>query len=131
MRSAGALSLVIVVSALVLLPYAIRQSGSAGPLGVAAAAAISLVSAWAAEGFAFMFSRAGNPLGGLLTGMAARMAPPLVICLILAAQGAGGRQHLTFICYLLGFYLVTLTLETWLAVKRAQRRNSNLNHLAR
>lgn len=126
-RSALALTAFIAAIALVLLPYAMRQSGSAGPIGVAAAATISLVSGLASEGLACLLVGAGTPLVGLLMGMTARMAPPLVICLVLAAQGAGGRQHLTFVCYLLAFYLVTLTLETWLAVKRVHTP-SDLNH---
>ena len=43
----------------------------------------------------------------------------LAVCIGLAAFGQSGRQHLAFIGYLLTFYLVTLALETWLAVKRA------------
>ena len=33
-----------------------------------------------------------SPLASLLAGMAVRSAPPLAVCLMLAAQG-GGRQH--------------------------------------
>ena len=127
-RSALMLSACIGAIALVLLPYAVLQTGSAGPMGVAAAAAICLISGVASEGLAWLFTGMGTPLTALLTGMAARMAPPLVICLILAAQGAGGRQHLEFIGYLLAFYLVTLTLETWLAVKRVHHASSDLKH---
>ncbi len=56
--------------------------------------------------------------------MAIRMVPPLAICVVLAAQGADGREHLAFIGYLLAFYLVTLAVETWLAVKRVRNHAS-------
>jgi len=127
-RSALVLSALIAVVALALLPYAMRHSGSASPAGVAAAAAISLVSAWASAGMGFIFGRTGTPLVGLLMGMAARMAPPLIICVVLASQGADGRRHLAFICYLLCFYLVALAAETCLAVKRVHYTTPDLNH---
>jgi hypothetical protein len=131
MRAALALAICVVVVALLLLPYAMRQSGSAGPTGVAAAATIVFLSGLAAEGLASLFSRLGTPLAALLTGMAVRMTPPMLICLILALQGAHGRQYLAFICYLLAFYLVTLAVETWLAVKRVNHMSSNVSRSAR
>jgi hypothetical protein len=60
----------------------------------------------------------------MLVGMAVRIVPPLVICLVLAVQGASGRQHLAFIAYLLTFYCVTLAFETWLAVHRAGKNSA-------
>jgi hypothetical protein len=62
----------------------------------------------------------------MLVGMAVRMGPPLVICLVLAAQGANGREHLAFIVYLLLFYVATLAVETWLAAIRASKNASSL-----
>ena len=127
-RSALVLTASIAAVALVMLPYAMGQAGSAGPIGLAAAAAICLLSGWAGEALACLFARRGAPLAGLLAGMAARLAPPLGVCLILAAQGVDGRRHLAFVCYLLAFYLVTLALETWLAVKRVNPPSADLNH---
>ena len=127
-RSALALTAVIAFTGLIFLPYAMRQSGTAGPAGLAGAAAICLVAGWASEGLGCLSIRMGAPLAGLAMGTAARLAPPLVICLVLAAQGADGRQHLAFVCYLLTFYLVMLAVETWLAVKRVGHTPSDLNH---
>jgi hypothetical protein len=124
-RSALALATCVLVVALALLPYAMRQSGSAGPMGVAAAATIVLLAGLAAEGMGAIFAGLGSPLAALLFGMAARMAPPMLICLALALQGAHGREYLAFICYLLAFYLATLALETWLAVKRVNHKPSD------
>jgi hypothetical protein len=58
------------------------------------------------------------------------MVPPLGICLVLAAQGARGRDHLAFLCYLMSFYFVMLALETWLTVKRVARASSDLSYRA-
>ena len=120
----------VFVVALVLLPFAWGRTGSNGPLGLAAAAAICLASGWTAEGLAFALQRSVQPLGIMLLGMTVRMIPPLAICLVLAAKGADGRQYVAFVGYLLTFYLVTLALETWLTVKRISRNSSHLNHHA-
>jgi hypothetical protein len=107
---------------LIFVPYALGQTGLAGVIGLVTAAAICLLSGVAAEGLASITGRAGTPLLGMLTSMAARIVPPLAICLALAAQGADGRRHLAFVSYLLVFYLATLVLETWLAVRRVATR---------
>lgn len=130
-HSAIALSSCVLVVALVLLPYAMCQSGSAGPMGVAAAATIVLLAGLAAEGMGVVFAGLGSPLAALLFATAARMTPPMLICLVLALQGAHGREYLAFICYLLAFYLVTLALETWLAVKRVYHMPSDVTRSAR
>jgi hypothetical protein len=85
----------------------------------------------AAEGMAAVFARLGSPLAALLFGMVARTALPMLICIVLALQGAHGREHLAFIGYLLAFYLVTLALETWLAVKRVNHGPSDDTRSAR
>jgi hypothetical protein len=119
-----------VVVALALLPIAIGRSGSGGPVGLAIAAAVCLFACWLAEGVGWLLRRHVPPVSVTLVGMGIRMAPPLVLCLFLAASGQGGRQHLAFIGYLLAFYMVTLALETYLAVRRVSQ-SSKLNHSAR
>jgi len=116
--------------ALLLLPLAWGRPGSGGPIGLAAAAAICLAAGWLAEGVSSMLHRSVAPLGVMLLSMGIRISVPLGICLVLAAQGASGRQYLAFIGYLLTFYLVTLALETWLTVKRVPRNSSHSNHNA-
>jgi hypothetical protein len=108
----------VVVGGLALAPFAFSKTGSAGLGGVALAGAITLVCGLLTEGAAHLLGRQTSPLVTMLLGMGIRMAPPLGICLYLAAQGARGREHLAFIVYLLAFYLVTLALETWLNVSR-------------
>jgi hypothetical protein len=118
----------VLAVALLLLPVAWGRSGSGGPIGLATAAAVCLAAGGTAEALAYSLRRSVTPLGVMLLGMGIRMSPPLGICLVLAARRVNGREHLAFIAYLLTFYLVTLALETWNAVKRIPRNPSRLNH---
>jgi hypothetical protein len=120
----------VLAVALLLSPVALSQAGSGGPLGLALAAAICLGAGWLAEAVAYVLHRSASPLVLMLLCMAIRMVPPLGICLVLAAQGARGRDHLAFLCYLMSFYFVMLALETWLTVKRVARASSDLSYRA-
>jgi hypothetical protein len=126
LRSTALLAACTVAIALLCLSYAIEQSGSSGPIGLTIAATVCFVCGVASEGIALLMLRVGTPLAAMLVGMAVRMGPPLVICLVLAAQGANGREHLAFIVYLLLFYVATLAVETWLAANRASKNASSL-----
>jgi hypothetical protein len=110
---------------LLLLPVAVRQEGSGSAFGLLAAGGICLVAAYLAEAFSCLLTRTGPPLAAMLVSMAVRFTPPLLVCFYLAATGASGRQHLPFVCYLLAFYLVTLAVETWLAVSRVSQRSAD------
>jgi hypothetical protein len=111
----------LVIAALLLAPIAMRQSGSAGPLGLAIAAGSCLAAGFLSELIGARLARS-TPLGATLVGMMVRMALPLALCIGLVAMGQNGRQHLAFIGYLLTFYVLTLALETCFAVKRASGR---------
>jgi hypothetical protein len=110
-------SIVPIAAPLCLLSVLTGQSGSGGPLGVWIAAAICVFAGLAADGAAALVQRAGSTLAAMLAGMTLRLLPPLVVCLVLALRG-GGREHLPFVVYLLLFYLVVLSLDTWWAVQR-------------
>lgn len=114
----------VLAGGLALAPFAISKTGSSGIGGVALAGAICLVAGLLAEGIAHLLGRGVSPLAVMLLGMSIRIMPPLGICLVLAAQGARGREHLAFIVYLLAFYLATLALETWFNVSRISAANS-------
>jgi hypothetical protein len=131
LQSAVILAGLIAVASVLLLPAAVSRTGSGGVWGLGIAAGVCLAAGWVAEGLAVALGRSVSPLGLMLLSMAVRMAPPLAICLILAAQRASGREHLAFICYLLTFYLVTLALETWLTVKRVAGGSPNLKPIVR
>lgn len=130
-RSAFMLFACVFAVALVLMPIATRQLGSGSPAGLAIAAAICLVSGLAAECLGLVLTRAWSPLAGQLSGMLVRMFLPLFACLILALQGFGGRENLAFICYLLAFYIATLAIETWLAVKRVAKPSATIHSSAK
>jgi hypothetical protein len=114
-------------TALVLLPFAIGRAGLAGPVGVAVAAAVCLACGLMSAAVTSLLGTTRSPLIAMLVGMAVRMAPPLFICLILAAQRTESGRYLAFICYLLAFYFATLAVETWLAVKRTANTSNHLN----
>jgi hypothetical protein len=126
LRSTAMLAACTATIALLCLPYAIGQTGSSGPVGLAIAATVCFACGLLSEGIALLMGRIGAPIAAMLVGMAVRMGPPLVICLVLAAQGANGREHLAFIVYLLVFYIATLAVETWLAANRASKSASSL-----
>jgi hypothetical protein len=96
----------------------LQTAGLAATLCVAAGFLALAVTAWQA--------RQGRPLPAMLCGMAARMVPLLLVCLLLAsghqADILPGSQDLTrsFAAYLVIFYLVTLAIETPLCLKFLQ-----------
>ncbi|HVT28620.1 MAG TPA: hypothetical protein VHE81_11455 [Lacipirellulaceae bacterium] len=130
-RSALALTVGVVAVAAALLPIAGQGTGSAGMLGLAAAAGICLVSGIAAECIAALLTRCTYPLAGQLSGMIVRLFLPLAACLVLALQGFRGRENLAFVGYLLAFYIATLAFQTWLAIKRVAGPRNSLRPSAR
>jgi hypothetical protein len=129
-RSTIMLSACVLATALVLMPVAITQSGSNGPLGLASAAGICLFSGLIAEGAAIVLSRT-SPVGGAVCGMMVRMFIPLGVCVAILAAGQSGRDNLYFIVYLLTIYMVVLGVETWIAVKRSSDPPSTSNRSLR
>jgi hypothetical protein len=113
--------------ALLLLPFAIGRSDSGGVAGLLTACAVCLFTGWLAEGAAYLLSNRVAPVGLVLIGMAIRATPPMVICIGLLASGQSGRSHLAFISYLITFYLLTLALETYSAVRRIGQSSSKLS----
>jgi hypothetical protein len=123
-RSAIMLCACILAASLMLMPLAVSRAGSGGLLGLILAAAICLFSALVAEAVSCVVSRT-SPLGAALISMMVRMFVPLGVCVALVATGESGRDHLPFIGYLLTFYMFTLGLETWLAVKRSSHPSTS------
>jgi hypothetical protein len=125
LRSTLILAGCVLVVGLLLVPIALRQSGTGSPLGLAAAGGLCLFSALLAELISCTLAKSGQHLIAAMLSMGLRILPPLVVCLLLAVSGGNGRQHLAFVGYLMAFYLVTLSMETWFAVKRAGGKFSN------
>lgn len=129
LNSALLVTAVILMAALVVAPFATGRTGSAGLGGLTLAAGICLATSWATELVAVAIGRYASPLALMALGMLIRMLPPLTVCVVLAAKGVSGREHLAFIFYLLGFYLVTLVMETWASVVRVAAAGEQTNSL--
>jgi hypothetical protein len=124
-RSVFVLTVCILVTAVFLLPVAIRESGTGNLIGLAIVTAMFLTTAWISEAVSTRFHRTGSPLVALGLTMAIRALPPLLVCFYLAANGYSGQENFALIGYLFAFYFVTLVVETRLAVKRGSGHNSN------
>jgi hypothetical protein len=111
------------VVGLSLLPFAMARTGTGGPTGLLAAAIICITAGLIFEALRCFVLRS-TPLASLLLGMVLRVAPPLFVCLLLAARHESGWNHLPFVCYLLAFYGLTLALESWFAVERVAQSTS-------
>jgi hypothetical protein len=129
-RSAIMLTACVLATALVLLPVAAMHTGSNGPLGLAIAAGICLISGLIGEAASIIVSPS-SPICGAICGMMVRMFIPLAVCVAILASAQNGRDHVYFIVYLLALYMVVLGLETWIAVKRSSDRCSSSNRSVR
>lgn len=123
-RSVVVLTVCILATAALLLPVAIRESGTGNLAGLAFVTAMFLASSWISEAVSLRLHRSGSPLVAMGLAMAIRTVPPLLVCLYLAARGYSGRENFALIGYLFAFYFVTLVVETRLAVKRGSGHNS-------
>jgi hypothetical protein len=113
----------VLLIGVLMLPFAIGKAGTASPVGILVAGAFCLVASLTSDAVGSFFARSGSALGALVVGMGVRMTLPLALCLLLAARGDSGRQHLALVCYLLVFYLATLAVETCLSVRRLSTRS--------
>jgi len=123
LRCATWLTCAIGALLVMLMPFALWNSGAVGAWEVTIAAAVCLLPGLIALWFTshwFISYRAGSNqvLFALLFSMGLRLLPPLAICLL--SLQSTGAESFSFICYLLLFYLVTLALETYLSVRLVQ-----------
>ncbi len=107
--------------------------GTAGLHVAGLAAALCVAAGLLALGVTAWQARQGRPLPAMLCGMAARMVPLLLVCLLLAVGQQAhilpdsllrgsllpGSRDLTrsFASYMVIFYLITLAIETPLCLK--------------
>ncbi len=110
------LALAIVAVSVLVGPLAYMAEGRPGVMWALAAAALCLGCGFAGIALREWFNEQHNPLAGLLSSMAVRFFPPLVLCLLIAIKRTGG-DYFVFICSLLVYYLVALAVESWLAVQ--------------
>jgi len=124
-RSVTLLTVCILTTTALLLPVAIRDSGTGNLAGLAGVTLMFLATAWISEAISIWILRTGSPLVAMGFNMAIRTVPPLLVCLYLAVHGYSGRENFALIGYLFAFYFVTLVVETRLAVKRGSGPNLN------
>ena len=128
-RSVAVLAGVVGVVLLLLLPVAYWLRGSHGCYELTFAALICLLPGMVVLGIGCRHSRAASHsspgqlreagqanLVALLLAMAVRLVPPLMIAMLVAIQGARS-EWIGLIIYMLVFYMVTLTVETWLSIQ--------------
>lgn len=118
-RSAMTLALAIVAVSVLVGPLAYMAEGQFGVLSALAAAGICLICGFAAIAVREWFNSQNNPLAGVLGSMAVRFFPPLVLCLLVAIKRADSNCFV-FSCSLLVYYLVSLAVDSWLAVQESR-----------
>jgi hypothetical protein len=116
LRCATWLTCAIAALLVLLMPFALWNSGAVGSLEVFVAATICLLPGLISLWFTSQAADTKQVLFSLLFSMGLRLLPPLVICLALSMRSTGA-EYFSFICYLLLFYMVTLALETYLSVR--------------
>lgn len=87
-----------------------------------AAVAVCITPGWAALFVAHRFAAANRPLAGMLLAMACRLMPPLVVCMWLALNKNAVHGQV-FAGFLIGAYLVSLAVETYLSVRTIDTRH--------
>ncbi len=121
LRYAGLLVGAIVAFYVALLPIAAWQQGLRGLGELTAAGLVCLLPALAALGVSYRLLGTPQALGAMMLAMGLRLLPPLVVALLLAMRGSGA-DFFHFVCYLLLFYMATLTVETCLFVQLIRAR---------
>ena len=92
------------------------RSGLIGILAAAAACGVCLLTGFLALGITAISQRLHQGVQGILGAMLVRMGVPLAILLLLPEVG-GPLVNAGFSGMLMGFYLFTLAVETWLSLR--------------
>ena len=120
------LTWVVVVFFVAMAPAAIWWQGLQALPAMAAAAVVCLLPGLAALAVTSRCRDQQRPLLAVGLGMGLRLTPPLLVCLVLAVAGSTSG-YLSFVVYLLTFYLVTLALETYIAVQMVSKADHGSN----
>ncbi|MCA9247392.1 MAG: hypothetical protein KDA42_09765 [Planctomycetales bacterium] len=115
LANAGWLAVILLAALLVVAPIAGSAWGMMAVWSACLAAAVCLVAALVGLLVAERFRRAGNQVGFLLGGLVPRMVIPLAVCLVIHWLG-GPLVDGKAVPMLLLFYLVALSVETYLTV---------------
>lgn len=116
-RHAGGVALWLTAICLVLAPLVWALQGSAGIVALVTAALFCGASASGAQLIAVLLVGSAYPIHAVMIAMLLRMVPPLALC---AAVGLrrGPLTDAGIVFYMIGFYLITLAVDTWLSVRR-------------
>ncbi|MCU0875520.1 MAG: hypothetical protein MUE50_24575 [Pirellulaceae bacterium] len=123
--ASAVLTLVIVAVFPVFAGIGHWRAGWSGVAAAGAAAGVCWAGGFLALIAAGLFRSSGNAVNGILVGMACRTGLPLVAGVILHTHG-GALAAAGVFAMILGYYLVTLAAETWLAIRvmGASKRDS-------
>lgn len=111
---------VVLVAASVILPLGRAiSSNRAGLFAGAAAGGVCLLAAWLALGLSGPLRRPQQTLALVLVGMLVRMGIPLAAALAVCFSG-GPLVDAGFLYYLVVFYPLTLTVETFLSLPESE-----------
>ncbi len=116
----------MVMAAAVVLPLGWVISGNrTGLFAAAAAGGVCLLAAWTALGVSELLRRPQHMLALVLAGMMIRMGIPLAAALAVYFSG-GPLADAGFLYYLVVFYPITLTVETFLSWPGCDPPKSNV-----
>ena len=114
------------MAAAVILPLGWAISGNrAGLIAGAAAGGVCLLAAWMALGLSEPLRRPQHMLALVLVGMMIRMGIPLAAALAVFFRG-GPLADAGFLYYLVVFYPVTLTAETFLSLPECEPKKKDV-----
>jgi hypothetical protein len=116
-RHARAVALWMTASYLVVAPLVFALQGQDGLVAAGIAALVCAAATISAQFTAIWLAGAGQPFHATLIAMLLRMAPPLVFCMAIGFR-RGPLTDAGAVFYVIGFYMVTLAVDTWLSVGR-------------
>jgi hypothetical protein len=116
-RHAGGVALWLTVVCLILAPLVWALQGNIGVVALVAAAFFCGASAIGAQLIAVLLVGSANPVHAVMIAMLLRMVPPLALCAVVGLR-RGPLTDAGIVFYMIGFYLVTLAVDTWLSVRR-------------
>jgi hypothetical protein len=121
-RHAGGVALWLTAVGLILAPLVWALQGSLGLVALVAAASFCGASAIGAQLIATLLAGSAlagsaSPIHAVMIAMLLRMVPPLALCAVVGLR-RGPLTDAGIVFYMIGFYLVTLAVDTWLSVRR-------------
>jgi len=110
------LAFVLLVALVVTLPIPMLANGSAGVWAAVLAGLVVWLASAAGIALGALVSGPGEAMVRMLIAMSIRMALPLTACVVVELT-RGTLSAAGFVYFVLGFYLVALTVDTLLAVR--------------